>query len=255
MVMGRQMEWKRQPSQAVAEEARDGSSCGQLQREVSERFYRVWPASRVVGSALSVELERVASPKVSARPKRVPRHAANNHRAPLFHSIPTRLSSIRRRQLCAPSCSPATPLNAPTALRRIPPPPGDTAIMPGTRSRASAATQIHDDEDQQQETTSGLAFNEPLTWRAGKPIPVAELLRRLQALHQELRGLEQEEIERDALLPIGKELASQNLLSHKDRGVRAWAGCCVVDIFRLCAPDAPYTASQLKVRRADLCEP
>ncbi|KAK7713576.1 Sister chromatid cohesion protein pds5 [Botryosphaeria dothidea] len=118
--------------------------------------------------------------------------------------------------------------------------------MPGTRSRASAATQIHDDEDQQQETTSGLAFNEPLTWRAGKPIPVAELLRRLQALHQELRGLEQEEIERDALLPIGKELASQNLLSHKDRGVRAWAGCCVVDIFRLCAPDAPYTASQLK---------
>ncbi|EKG10862.1 Armadillo-like helical [Macrophomina phaseolina MS6] len=118
--------------------------------------------------------------------------------------------------------------------------------MPGTRSRASAATQVHDDEDQQQEPTSGLAFNEPLTWRAGKPIPVAELLRRLQALHQELRGLEQEEIERDALLPVGKELASQNLLSHKDRGVRAWTGCCVVDIFRLCAPDAPYTASQLK---------
>lgn len=53
MVTGRQMEWKRQPSQAVAEEARDGSSCGQLQREVSERFYRVWPASRVVGSAFS----------------------------------------------------------------------------------------------------------------------------------------------------------------------------------------------------------
>ncbi|KKY23281.1 putative sister chromatid cohesion and dna repair protein [Diplodia seriata] len=118
--------------------------------------------------------------------------------------------------------------------------------MPGTRSRASAATQIHDDADDDHAASTGLAFNEPLTWRAGKPIPVAELLRRLQALSQELRGLDQEEADRDALLPVAKELASQNLLSHKDRGVRAWSGCCIVDMFRLCAPDAPYTASQLK---------
>ncbi|KAK0637929.1 Sister chromatid cohesion protein pds5 [Lasiodiplodia hormozganensis] len=118
--------------------------------------------------------------------------------------------------------------------------------MPGTRSRASAVTQIHDDADEQQEASTGLAFNQPLTWRAGKPIPVAELLRRLQALSQELRGLDQEEADRGALMPVAKELASQNLLSHKDRGVRAWTGCCIVDMFRLCAPDAPYTASQLK---------
>jgi hypothetical protein len=29
--------------------------------------------------------------------------------------------------------------------------------------------------------------------------------------------------------------------------VRAWATCCIVDVLRLCAPDAPFTRNQLKV--------
>jgi sister chromatid cohesion protein PDS5 len=93
----------------------------------------------------------------------------------------------------------------------------------------------------------GLRFNEPLTWRAGKAIPVAMLLTRLQTLARELHELEQEEVERDALLTRAQELAAHNLLDHKDRGVKAWTTCCIVDMFRLCAPDAPYTGSQLKV--------
>ncbi|OCK82685.1 ARM repeat-containing protein [Lepidopterella palustris CBS 459.81] len=114
-----------------------------------------------------------------------------------------------------------------------------------TRSRRSAATEVVEEEEEQ-DGTSKLSFNETLTGRPGKPIPVGELLRRLQALSQELRGMDQEEANRDSLLPVAKELAQHNLLQHKDAGVRAWTACCVVDMFRLCAPDAPYTASQLK---------
>jgi sister-chromatid-cohesion protein PDS5 len=92
----------------------------------------------------------------------------------------------------------------------------------------------------------GLAFNQPLSWRAA--IPIADLLDRLQALAQELRKLEQEEIDKESLRKVSQELSSANLLAHKDKGVRAWATCCIVDVLRLCAPDAPFTRNQLKVR-------
>lgn len=95
----------------------------------------------------------------------------------------------------------------------------------------------------------GLRFNEPLSWRAGKAIPIADLLRRLQTLFKEMRGMEQEENERESFTKVAKELANSNLLAHKDKGVKAWTACCLVEILRLCAPDAPYTAQQLKVSR------
>jgi sister chromatid cohesion protein PDS5 len=95
----------------------------------------------------------------------------------------------------------------------------------------------------------GLTFNEPLSWRAGKPIATGELLRRLDALSNELREMDQEEIDKDSLTKVAKELAGQNLLGHKDKGVRAFTGCCLVDVLKLCAPDAPYSGSQLKVCR------
>lgn len=94
-----------------------------------------------------------------------------------------------------------------------------------------------------------LSFNQPLSWRAGRSaIPIADLLERLQSLAQELRKLEQEEIDKDSLTKVSRELADSHLLAHKDRGVRAWATCCIVDVLRLCAPDAPFTRNQLKVR-------
>lgn len=100
---------------------------------------------------------------------------------------------------------------------------------------------------------SGLQFNEPLSWRAGKPISTADLLRRLQALSKEMREMEQEENERASFTKVAKELVSPNLLAHKDKGVRAWTACCLVDILRLCAPDAPYTGQQLKVGESHRC--
>jgi len=93
----------------------------------------------------------------------------------------------------------------------------------------------------------GLVFNEPLSWRAGKPIPTGELLRRLDALAIELRDMDQEETDKDSLTKVAKELVGQNLLGHKDKGVRAFTACCLVDVLNLCAPDAPFTQSQLKV--------
>ena len=92
-----------------------------------------------------------------------------------------------------------------------------------------------------------LRFDEPLSWRAGKPIAIADLLRRLQVLSKEMRAMEQEEYDRESFTKVAKELASPNLLAHKDKGVKAWTACCLVDILRLCAPDAPYTGQQLKV--------
>ena len=98
-----------------------------------------------------------------------------------------------------------------------------------------------------QRNMPGLQFKEDLSWRAGKPIAIADLLRRLQALHKEMRDMEQEENERESFTKVAKDLASPNLLAHKDKGVKAWTACCLVDLLRLCAPDAPYTGQQLKV--------
>lgn len=118
--------------------------------------------------------------------------------------------------------------------------------MPG-RTRQSATQSATQEEAQY---IPGLQYNRPLSWRAGKPIPVAELLDRLEALHNELRKLDQEDIEAAALTRAAQDLASPNLLAHKDKGVRAFACCCLVDILRLCAPDAPFRVAQFKVRAA-----
>ena len=114
-----------------------------------------------------------------------------------------------------------------------------------TRAAVSATTEMMEVEANR----PGLQFNEELSWRAGKSIAIADLLRRLQALHKEMRDMEQEENERDSFTRVAKDLASPNLLAHKDKGVKAWTACCLVDILRLCAPDAPYTGQQLKVSR------
>ncbi|PQE32263.1 hypothetical protein CJF32_00001018 [Rutstroemia sp. NJR-2017a WRK4] len=101
-------------------------------------------------------------------------------------------------------------------------------------------------ESPEPQSSTTLSFNEPLSWRAGKPIATATLLDRLKRLASELRELDQEEVDKSSLTDVAKELAAQNLLNHKDNGVKAWTACCLVDILKLCAPDAPYTQTQVK---------
>lgn len=126
------------------------------------------------------------------------------------------------------------------------------ATMPArTRHSLASTTEVAEPEEE----PSGLRrlrFNETLSWRAGRAIPVADLLERLESLALELRQLDQEETDKDSLKKVSQDLASGHLLGHRDKGVRAWTACCVVDILRLCAPNAPFTGNQLKVRRCEL---
>jgi sister-chromatid-cohesion protein PDS5 len=106
---------------------------------------------------------------------------------------------------------------------------------------------VQEEEDQEMEDLVALQFDEPLSWRAGKPIATGELLRRLEKLSRELVDMDQETVDKDSLTKVAKELASHNLLAHKEGGVKAFSASCLVDILKLCAPDAPFTPSQLKV--------
>ena len=110
--------------------------------------------------------------------------------------------------------------------------------------RSAAAVE---EEPEQQGDLMSLGFDEPLTWRPGKPIPTDQLIKRLTSLLKELEQLEQETTDASSLNKVAKEVASHPLLTHKDKGVRAYTACCVVEILRLCAPNAPFTESQLKV--------
>ncbi|KAK9468498.1 armadillo-type protein [Lipomyces arxii] len=91
-----------------------------------------------------------------------------------------------------------------------------------------------------------LDFGLPLAPKAGKPIAVSELLKRLKTVHNALASFEQGAVDLSSLKKVAKDLASTNLLHHKDKGVRAYVACCLADILRLFAPDAPYTVEQLQ---------
>jgi sister-chromatid-cohesion protein PDS5 len=104
-----------------------------------------------------------------------------------------------------------------------------------------------EDADAAQDGGKKLSFKQPLVGRPGKQISVSDLLTRLKTLLDELRTIDQEDAHHESLTPVAQELASQSLLQHKDNGVRAWTVCCIVDMLKLFAPDAPYPASKLKV--------
>lgn len=78
----------------------------------------------------------------------------------------------------------------------------------------------------------------------------AELQKRLRALHEELAEIDQELIVTSSLDTVAKDLINHSLLLHKEKGVKAYLACCLADVLRLCAPEAPYTEPEIKVSRA-----
>ncbi|KAF7289956.1 hypothetical protein MIND_01370800 [Mycena indigotica] len=72
------------------------------------------------------------------------------------------------------------------------------------------------------------------------------LIKKLQTLHKELAEAEQELLDSNSLGTVRKDLVNTTILLHKDRGVKAYAACCLADILRLTAPDAPYTQPELR---------
>jgi sister chromatid cohesion protein PDS5 len=92
-------------------------------------------------------------------------------------------------------------------------------------------------------TPKKLSFDEKL---AGKGLNTDVVLKKLKALHTELADMDQELVDVSSLNTARKELISTSIMLHKDRGVKAYAACCLADILRLYAPDAPYTHNELR---------
>ncbi|KAF9652585.1 ARM repeat-containing protein [Thelephora ganbajun] len=88
-----------------------------------------------------------------------------------------------------------------------------------------------------------LKFHEKLLGRTTTSTDV--LLKKLKALHTELAELEQDRLDKHALDGVRQELIHQSILLHKDKGVKAYAACCIADTLRLTAPRAPYTQNEL----------
>ncbi|KAG0301576.1 hypothetical protein BGZ97_002733 [Linnemannia gamsii] len=74
-----------------------------------------------------------------------------------------------------------------------------------------------------------------------------DLLRKLKDLQAELKDLEQESVDTKSLSSVTKQLIDSSIVNHKDKGVRIYSACCIADMLRLYAPDAPYNNTQLKV--------
>ncbi|KAH9932198.1 armadillo-type protein [Fomitopsis serialis] len=72
------------------------------------------------------------------------------------------------------------------------------------------------------------------------------LQKKLKTLHGELRDMDQEQVDVNSLSGVRKELIEDTVLMHKDTGVKAYAACCIADLLRLYAPDAPYTQRELE---------
>jgi hypothetical protein len=77
---------------------------------------------------------------------------------------------------------------------------------------------------------------------------ITDIVNELKEMHSKLAALEQEAFDdshREQLTPIAKGLIADGLLQHSDRTVRLLSACCIAQILRLFAPDAPYSSIQL----------
>lgn len=74
----------------------------------------------------------------------------------------------------------------------------------------------------------------------------ADLIKNLTAVHEQLSTMSQEPSERPVhLQSIVSQLASKRLLKHSDREIRLLTACCLVDILRIYAPEAPFNEQEL----------
>lgn len=90
-----------------------------------------------------------------------------------------------------------------------------------------------------------LKFDKSIISTAENLISSTELLDRLTSFHEELTSLVQYSVDLSSLEQYRNDLINRKLLKHKDTGVRSFVACCISDILRLYAPDAPYTDIQL----------
>lgn len=76
----------------------------------------------------------------------------------------------------------------------------------------------------------------------GKETRKSALLTKLNDLHKVLKGLSQDPADRpEGLQRTAAQLISSKILGNPDKDLRLMASCCIVDVFRLFAPDSPYS--------------
>ena len=72
------------------------------------------------------------------------------------------------------------------------------------------------------------------------------LLKRVRQVRTELSEMDQDAVDVNSLKDICKELVTPALMLHKDKAVKANVACCLADMLRLFAPNAPFTPSELR---------
>jgi sister-chromatid-cohesion protein PDS5 len=102
-------------------------------------------------------------------------------------------------------------------------------------------------------TTSGgggykLQFADALLPKSGAASSSDALLRKLKALHAELSNpdLDIDALDLSSFEQVKDDLVRREILFHKDPGVKAFAACCIADLLRFYAPDAPYSPAQVE---------
>jgi hypothetical protein len=70
---------------------------------------------------------------------------------------------------------------------------------------------------------------------------------RFQKLSKYLSQLEQETEDRTQLDVVAGALAQEQILNHKSKDVKILAACCLADVIRIYAPEAPYPDERLLV--------
>lgn len=57
---------------------------------------------------------------------------------------------------------------------------------------------------------------------------------------------EEDDAGRAPVAAKAQELANAQLMGHRDKGVKAWTVACIVQVFRILAPNAPFTERQMR---------
>ncbi|KAI0224108.1 Sister chromatid cohesion protein pds5 [Massospora cicadina] len=72
-----------------------------------------------------------------------------------------------------------------------------------------------------------------------------ELQVRLRELYGRLFEIKSQEFEPASFKGVAEELIKPRLIASKDDGVRVLTGCCLAEVLRLCAPNSPFSGSEI----------
>ena len=78
---------------------------------------------------------------------------------------------------------------------------------------------------------------------------ISKVVEQLKELHEALCRIEQDELPQmqDELGPVARRLVDSELINSTDKTIRLLVSCCLANILRLFAPEAPYTGTELGV--------